>query len=113
MPQHPNNPSAGSKNVVQNSLFASGGSNIKIFPDTCFLNILQSRANHYAPSIQILFRLLCKRYRILYSLFEGDDLAMRTRVFIAHLSGERQMYGPNKKTAQRHRELRLKMLLGA
>ena len=44
---------------------------------------------------------------------EGDDLEMRTRVFIGHLSGERQMYGPNKKTAQRHRELRLKMLLGA
>ena len=43
--------------------------------------------------------------------FEGDDLEMRTRVFLAHLSGERHLFGPNKKTAQRHRELRLKMFL--
>ena len=43
---------------------------------------------------------------------EGDDLEIRTRVFLAHLSSERHLYGPNKKTAQRHRELRLKMLLG-
>lgn len=44
--------------------------------------------------------------------FEGDDLEMRRRVFIGHLSVERQMFGPNKKAARRHRELRLKMLLG-
>jgi hypothetical protein len=44
--------------------------------------------------------------------FKGDDLEMRTRVFIAHLMSERQIYGGNKKTAQRHRELRLKMLTG-
>lgn len=44
--------------------------------------------------------------------FEGDDRDMRSRVFVTHLSNERQMFGRNKKTAQRHRELRLKMLLG-
>ena len=44
--------------------------------------------------------------------FKGDDLEMRVRVFIAHLSGERPIFGPNKKIAERHRELRLKMLLG-
>ena len=44
--------------------------------------------------------------------FEGDDLEMRTRVFISALSGERQIFGANQKTAQRYRELRIKMLLG-
>ena len=44
--------------------------------------------------------------------FEGDELEMRTRVFIGFLSGERQIFGPNKKTAQRYRELRIKMLVG-
>lgn len=44
--------------------------------------------------------------------FEGDDLAMRTQVFIGHLSNERQMFGGNKKNSQRHRELRIKMLAG-
>ena len=44
--------------------------------------------------------------------FEGDDLEMRARVFLGHLSVDRQMFGSNKKVAQRHRELRLKMLLG-
>jgi AcrR family transcriptional regulator len=44
--------------------------------------------------------------------FKGDDLEMRTRLFIGHLVSERQLYGGNKKTAQRHRELRLKMLTG-
>jgi len=44
--------------------------------------------------------------------FEGDDLEMRTRVFLGHLSVERQMFGPSKKAAQRYRELRLEMLLG-
>jgi uncharacterized heparinase superfamily protein len=44
--------------------------------------------------------------------FEGEDLEMRIQVFIAHLSVERQMFGSNKKAAQRHRELRLAMLLG-
>jgi AcrR family transcriptional regulator len=43
--------------------------------------------------------------------FEGDDLAMRTRLFVAFISAERQIYGPNKKTAQRYRELRLELLL--
>ena len=43
--------------------------------------------------------------------FEGDDLEMRTRLFLAYQSSERPMYGPNKKTAQRYRELRLKLLL--
>jgi AcrR family transcriptional regulator len=40
------------------------------------------------------------------------ELEMRTRVFIGFLSGERQIFGPNKKTAQRYRELRIKMLVG-
>ena len=44
--------------------------------------------------------------------FEGDDLEMRARMFVAHLSNERQMFGPDKRIAQRHRELRLAMLLG-
>lgn len=43
--------------------------------------------------------------------FEGDDLEMRNRVFLAHLSIERALFGPKKETAQRHRELRLAMLL--
>ena len=45
--------------------------------------------------------------------FEGDDLTMRTRVFIGFLSGERQMFGANKKTAQRYRQRQLEMLLTA
>lgn len=44
--------------------------------------------------------------------FEGEDLEMRTRVFLGHLSVERQLFGTDKELAQRHRELRLKMLLG-
>ena len=44
--------------------------------------------------------------------FEGDDLEMRARGFIAYLSGERAIFGSNKKIAERHRELRLNMLLG-
>ena len=44
--------------------------------------------------------------------FEGDELEMRARVFIGFLSGERQIFGHNKKTAQRYRELRIKMLVG-
>ena len=44
--------------------------------------------------------------------FTGDDLEMRTRLFLGHLISERQIYGGNKKTAQRHRELRLAMLTG-
>jgi hypothetical protein len=43
--------------------------------------------------------------------FEGDDLTMRSRVFIGFLSGERQIFGANKKTAQRYRQRQLEMLL--
>lgn len=43
--------------------------------------------------------------------FEGDDLEMRTRLFLGYQAGERQIYGPNKKTAKRYRELRLDLLL--
>ena len=32
-------------------------------------------------------------------------------LFVAFISAERQIYGPNKKTAQRYRELRLELLL--
>ena len=43
--------------------------------------------------------------------FEGDDLTMRSRVFIGFLSGERQIFGANKKAAQRYRKRQLEMLL--
>lgn len=42
--------------------------------------------------------------------FEGDELKMRSQLFIAHLSGERQMFGASNKLAQRYRELRMEML---
>jgi AcrR family transcriptional regulator len=44
--------------------------------------------------------------------FEGDDLTMRTRLFIGFLAVERQMFGPGKETAQRYRQRQLEMLLG-
>jgi len=43
--------------------------------------------------------------------FEGDDLEMRARLFLGYQTSERQIYGPNKKTAQLYRELRLDLLL--
>ena len=43
--------------------------------------------------------------------FEGDALDMRARVFVGHLSSERQMFGPDKRAAQKHREMRIDMLL--
>ena len=42
--------------------------------------------------------------------FEGDDLEMRTRLFIGYQSNERQIYGANKKMARRLRELRINLL---
>ena len=42
--------------------------------------------------------------------FEGDDLEMRTRLFIGYQASERQIFGPNKKDAQRYRELRIGLL---
>lgn len=42
--------------------------------------------------------------------FEGDDLEMRTRLFIGYQANERQIFGPNKKNAQRYRELRIDLL---
>lgn len=42
--------------------------------------------------------------------FKGDDLEMRTRLFIGYQANERQIYGPNKKMAQRLRERRIDLL---
>jgi AcrR family transcriptional regulator len=43
---------------------------------------------------------------------KGDNLEMRTRVLAGFQMVERQIYGYNKHTAQLHRELRLKLLIG-
>ena len=43
--------------------------------------------------------------------FEGDDLEMRTRLFVGFIAGERQISGADKKTAQRYRRIRLDLLL--
>ena len=43
--------------------------------------------------------------------FEGDDLDMRVRLFVGFHSGERQIFGADKKAAQRYRERRLELLL--
>ena len=42
--------------------------------------------------------------------FTGDDLEMRTRLFLGYQANERQIYGPNKKIAQRLRERRIELL---
>ena len=44
--------------------------------------------------------------------FHGDDLEMRARVCAAFQMGERQILGPEKKSSERFRKLRLKMLIG-
>jgi AcrR family transcriptional regulator len=44
--------------------------------------------------------------------FRGDDLEMRTRACAVFQVGERQILGPGKKTSEKYRELRLKMLIG-
>ncbi|RLA39600.1 MAG: hypothetical protein DRR06_18860 [Gammaproteobacteria bacterium] len=43
--------------------------------------------------------------------FEGNDLTMRTRVYIGFMAGERQIFGSSKKTAKRYRQRQLDMLL--
>jgi len=45
--------------------------------------------------------------------FEGDELAMRARTFLAYITSERQIYGPSKAASSRHRERYLDMLLAA
>jgi len=42
--------------------------------------------------------------------FEGDDMEMRARMFIALLTSERQVFGPSKKLSERYRERTLAML---
>ena len=44
--------------------------------------------------------------------FKGQEQKMRTRMFIGFLSGERIIFGPDKKAAQRYREASLNLLLG-
>ena len=44
--------------------------------------------------------------------FEGDELAMRSRVFLGYLTSERQVFGPNAAQSSRARESFLDMLLG-
>jgi len=44
--------------------------------------------------------------------FHGDDLEMRSRVCAAFQMGERQIFGPEKKSSEKYRKLRLKMLIG-
>ena len=44
--------------------------------------------------------------------FRGDDLEMRTRVCAVFQMGERQILGPEKKSSEKYRKLRLKMLIG-
>lgn len=45
--------------------------------------------------------------------FEGEDLAMRARLFLGYITSERQVYGSNKAASARHRERLLDMLLDA
>lgn len=42
--------------------------------------------------------------------FKGDELEMRKRLFIGFQANERQLYGSNKKTAARYRQLRIDLL---
>lgn len=43
--------------------------------------------------------------------FTGDDLEMRTRAFVGFQSNERGIFGANKKSSRRYRQLRLDMLI--
>lgn len=45
--------------------------------------------------------------------YEGDDLEMRARLFLGHMTSERQIFGANKKAASLYRQRRLDLLLGA
>jgi AcrR family transcriptional regulator len=46
--------------------------------------------------------------------FEGDDLEMRARLFVAYESNERSLFaGTKKDEIRRHRDLRLRLLLGS
>jgi hypothetical protein len=46
--------------------------------------------------------------------FEGDDLEMRARLFVAYESNERSLFAGTKKgEVRRHRDLRLRLLLGS
>lgn len=42
--------------------------------------------------------------------FTGDELEMRRRLFIGYQANERQLYGANKKTAERLRKMRIDLL---
>lgn len=44
--------------------------------------------------------------------FNGEDLEMRTRLFVGFQMGERQIFGASRKVSRQYRELRLDMLLG-
>ncbi|MEH6583928.1 MAG: TetR/AcrR family transcriptional regulator [Halioglobus sp.] len=44
--------------------------------------------------------------------FTGDELEMRTRVFVGFQSNERGIFGANKASSRRYRQLRLDMLVG-
>ena len=43
--------------------------------------------------------------------FTGDELEMRTRVFVGFQSNERGIFGANKKSSRQYRQLRLDMLI--
>ena len=44
--------------------------------------------------------------------FTGDELEMRTRVLVGFQSSERGIFGANKTSSKRYRQLRLDMLIG-
>ena len=44
--------------------------------------------------------------------FTGEELEMRTRVFVGFQGSERCIFGANKQTSRRYRQLRLDMLIG-